>query len=83
MATIVDHDSPHASGATAAHAAAFTGDIQTLIGLGKQNLAVLRAKTEDGETPAHHAAAAGMTTSLELFGSLDVALLSEQDAEGW
>ena len=70
-------------GATLAHAAAFTGDTEALLAIGKHDPELLRAKTEDGETPAHHAAAAGIVASLECLGELDVTLLAEADTEGW
>ena len=41
------------AGATAAHAAAFSGDADALIAIGKEDATLLRAKTEDGETPAY------------------------------
>lgn len=70
-------------GATLAHAAAFTGDTRALVALSGQDPELLRAKTEDGETPAHHAAAAGVVASLECLGAIDVTLLAEADVEGW
>lgn len=70
-------------GATLAHAAAFTGDTRALVALSGQDPVLLRAKTEDGETPAHHAAAAGVVASLECLGEIDVTLLAEADVEGW
>ena len=69
--------------ATLAHAAAFSGDTQVLSALGKQDVALLRARTDDGETPAHHAAAVGMVKSLECLGAFDISLLVETDSEGW
>ena len=46
-------ETPDVSGATAAHAAAFTGDTDALIAMSKEDVALLRAKTDDGETPAY------------------------------
>jgi len=66
-----------------AHAAAYGGDTIALMDLAKQHPELLRAKNEDGETPAHHAAAAGMATSLEILGALDISLLTAVDSEGW
>jgi hypothetical protein len=70
-------------GATLAHAAAFTGDTGALLALAKEDPTALRARTEDGETPAHHAAAAGIVASLECLGEIDATLLTEADVEGW
>jgi len=69
--------------ATVAHAAAFNGDIDTLRSLGKLDPAQLRVKTDDGETPAHHAAAAGICVSLQCLGTIDASLLLETDSEAW
>jgi len=77
----MDGDSEELS--TLAHAAAFNGDIDALLALANEDLELLRAKTEDGETPAHHAAAAGVADSLECLGSIDATLLAEVDLEGW
>ena len=68
---------------TPAHAAAYHGDTSALMALAKQHPEMLRAKNEDGETPAHHAAAAGMAATLESLGALDINLLTAVDAEGW
>jgi hypothetical protein len=68
---------------TPAHAAAYHGDTSELMAIAKQHPEQLRAKNEDGETPAHHAAAAGMATTLESLGALDINLLTAVDAEGW
>ena len=68
---------------TPAHAAAYHGDTSKLMAIAKQHPEQLRAKNEDGETPAHHAAAAGMATTLESLGALDINLLTAVDAEGW
>jgi len=77
----MDGDSEELS--TLAHVAAFNGDIDALLALANEDLELLRAKTEDGETPAHHAAAAGVADSLECLGSIDATLLAEVDLEGW
>lgn len=79
----MDGDLEDLPGATLAHAAAFNGDVDALLAIGNQDVELLRAKTEDGETPAHHAAAAGIAESLECLGAIDASLLAEVDSEGW